>query len=460
MDSSDQVVSLVDFSSNSSKGVVSRFKKYVYQVFGKEISRLSRYCDYVVQIHPRAEDPMFLLDSLDAKSKFVLQKGESLEAGNDLKSKSERGCYVIHGNLNFDFDIQKMFTTLHKGISRASRVSVIAYNPYFAWLFKFAQMTGLRQGNPHTTFLTHKDMVNLAKLSGFEVVRYRPMLFCPFKLLGLGDLLNWFLPMLPFVRNFSLAAHIILRPIKPITSSPKLSVIIPARNEAGNIEGAILRFPKLPGKSEIIFVEGHSSDNTWGEIKRVQEKYKSEYSIKAFQQTGKGKVDAVRLGFAQAEGQLLTILDADLTMPPELLGRFYSAYVEGKGDFVNGSRLLYPMEGKAMRFLNRLGNIFFAKALSYVLETRLTDSLCGTKLLAATDYERMVKWRADFGDVDPFGDFELLFPASILGLGIIDVPIRYRDRTYGSTNISRFKHGAILLKMTLIGLFRIRSGSI
>src|SRR4030095_10294399 len=158
---------------------------------------------------------------------------------------------------------------------------------------------------------------------------------------------------------------------------------------------------------------------------------------KAFQQTGKGKADAVRLGFRNASGDVLTILDADLTMPPELLGRFFDAYCSGYADFVNGTRLVYPMEGEAMRPINWLGNVFFAKALSSVLQSRVGDSLCGTKLLARHDYERLERWPNDFGDLDPFGDFELLFPAAVLGLGIIDIPIRYRTRTYGSTNIHR-----------------------
>jgi glycosyltransferase involved in cell wall biosynthesis len=181
-------------------------------------------------------------------------------------------------------------------------------------------------------------------------------------------------------------------------------------------------------------------------------------TVRAFQQTGRGKVDAVRLGFSKATGDLLTILDADLTMPPELLPRFVEAYARGLGDFVNGTRLVYPMEGEAMRFLNRLGNIFFAKMVSRVLEQPLADTLCGTKLLARRDYERFVAWRADFGDFDPFGDFEMLFPAALLGLGVIDVPVAYRSRTYGSTNIHRFRDGLRLLKMVVIGFVRFRMG--
>jgi glycosyltransferase involved in cell wall biosynthesis len=219
--------------------------------------------------------------------------------------------------------------------------------------------------------------------------------------------------------------------------------------------------PKLAtDQIEVIFVEGHSNDGTWEEIQRVAAEYGDRFRILSFKQTGKGKADAVRLGFSHATKDLLVILDADLTMPPELLPRFYDAYREGLADFINGSRLVYPMEGEAMRFLNRLGNVFFAKALSLVLGTPVGDSLCGTKLVARHDYERFKRWRADFGDFDPFGDFELLFPAAELGLGLVDIAIRYRDRTYGSTNISRFRHGWMLLKMTVTGFFRIKMGKI
>jgi glycosyltransferase involved in cell wall biosynthesis len=208
----------------------------------------------------------------------------------------------------------------------------------------------------------------------------------------------------------------------------------------------------------VLFVEGHSTDGTWDVIQQLCTTYSGPLRLRAIQQTGRGKADAVRVGFRLATGDVLAILDADLTMPPELLPRFYEAFVSGHADFVNGSRLLYPMEGAAMRPLNRLGNIFFAKALSYVLDTRIGDSLCGTKLLSRKNWYRMQEWRDDFGDFDPFGDFELIFPAAVLGLGIVDVPIRYRDRSYGTTNISRFRHGWMLLRMTLIAFFRIKLG--
>jgi len=166
--------------------------------------------------------------------------------------------------------------------------------------------------------------------------------------------------------------------------------------------------------------------------------------------------DAVRAGFAEATGDILVIQDADLTAPPEDLPKFFHAIVEGLAEFGNGSRLVYPMEGKAMRFLNLIGNKGFALTLSWVLGQPVKDSLCGTKMLFRDDYEELILLVHErLGDFDPFGDFNLLFGSAMMGLRIRDIPVRYRDRVYGETNISRFRHGFILLKMTGLALRRI-----
>jgi hypothetical protein len=398
-----------------------------------------------------------LLNSLTCKKKSTAQ---SIEEVNSIANvPNHRTMILLNGNINYDHDISGTLTEIKSKLNRGSRITLVAYNPYLRSIYSLANKLGIRTGEVPTTFVTHTSLANIAKLAGYEVVRIRPTAYFPFPLFGLGDLINAVLPIIPIAKWFGLAAIITLRPIIPEVKKPSLSIVIPARNERGNIEDALKRMPTVSdSKLEIIFVEGHSKDGTWEEIQRVMPLYSDRYKILAFQQTGKGKSDAVRLGFSKASGDLLTILDADLTMPPELLHRFYDPYVEGLADFINGSRLTYPMEGEAMRPLNHLGNVFFAKALSFVLGVNLSDSLCGTKLLTRHDYSRFINWRDDFGDFDPFGDFELLFPASILALGIIDVPIRYRDRTYGSTNINRFRHGFMLLKMTLIGFFRAKLG--
>jgi hypothetical protein len=435
---------------------IPSWKRYVYSLVAAEVSTVTRYYERLIQWMPRPEDTGLLLEATICAQKEVV-KGES-ELPDVSGETDRRTVVLLNGNFNHNFDIQGLLLGARKRLSRTSRVIAIAYNPYLGALYRLANKLGLRQGETPSTFITRIDLEDIARLAGYAVVRERPAVYCPWRLLGLGSLVNRLMPAVPFFRRFALVSVIVLRPTIPSATRPTLTVVIPARNERGNIEAALRRLPDLGCKLEVIFVEGHSNDGTWEEIQRVMPLYTDRYTLRAFQQTGKGKSDAVRLGFERASGELLTILDADLTMPPELLGRFYEAYVKGHADFVNGSRLVYPMEGDAMRFLNRLGNVFFAKALSSVLDTRYSDSLCGTKLVTRHDYARMRAWRRDFGDFDPFGDFELLFPAATLALGTIDVPIRYLARTYGSTNISRFRHGFMLLKMTLIGLARIKLG--
>jgi hypothetical protein len=433
-----------------------RWNAYLNRLIAREISTMTRYFDQVIQWLPRREDSGYLLSQIDAPSKSTIHEGEVVP---DLRAESDkRTAILLNGNLNYSFDIQEQLVELKMRLSRTSRVVIVAYNSYLRGLYRLANLLGVRKGPEPTTFVTETDLNNIARLSGYDIVRSRSLGYLPWRFLGLGTLANWLIPAIPGLRMLSLASVITLRPRIESVERPSLAVVIPARNEKGNIENALKRMPDLGCATEIIFVEGHSTDDTWEEIQRVMAAYSSKFKLKAYRQTGKGKSDAVRLGFANSGAELLTILDADLTMPPELLGRFYEAYCHGLADFVNGTRLVYPMEGEAMRGLNLLGNIFFAKALSAVLGNRLGDSLCGTKLLARHDYERMVAWRKDFGDFDPFGDFELLFPASVLALGVVDIPIRYRARVYGTTQISRFRHGLMLLKMTLIGLFRIKMG--
>lgn len=430
------------------------WKRYLHDLIAAEISSVTRYYDRVIQWQRMPGDTGYLLAAIDCREKLLVAEGDRLPLS--VSEPGQRTAILLAGNLNHDFDIQRSLSTLCTQMSRESRVVIVLFNTYLQWLYILAMRLGLKAGAEPTTFITWTDLDNICKLSGMERVRARSTVYIPWKLLGLGSLANRVLPSIPLLRHFALTSVIVVRPVRAELKPLSVSVVIPARNERGNIEAAVDRMPDLGGPLEIIFVEGHSDDGTWDEIQRVKAKYGRQFQISAYQQTGTGKADAVRLGFSKATGDLLTILDADLTMPPELLPRFTNAYREGRADFINGSRIVYPMEGEAMRFLNRLGNVFFAKALTWVLDTRIGDSLCGTKLVTRHDYARMKAWRDDFGDFDPFGDFELLFPAAILGLGVVDIPIRYRARTYGTTNINRFRHGLLLLRMTLVGFFRIK----
>jgi hypothetical protein len=436
----------------------SGWRRYLNRLVANELSAVAKYCDRVIQWLPREHDHGLLLANIQAPDKQVVEQADAFP---DLTGEEAvRTAVLVNGTFNHHFDVQGLLMVLKTKLSRTSRVLVVLYNPYLSWLYRLANRLGVRKGEVPATFLTRIDLQNVARLSGFDIVRQRHVGYFPWRLLGLGDVVNRLFPLIPGVRWLGLTLVVVLRPIvKTLLASTSVSCIIPARNERGNIENALKRLPELGCPVEVIFVEGHSTDGTWEEIVRASQLYENRFRIHALRQPGKGKADAVRLGFAHATGSLLIILDADLTMPPEMLPRFLRAYCDGYADFIIGSRLVYPMQGEAMRFLNRLGNIFFAKALSWVLDVRISDSLCGTKMLTRCDYRRVLAWRREFGDFDPFGDFELIFPAAVLGLGIADIPVRYLARTYGETNIHRFRHGLLLLKMTCIGFFRIKVGT-
>ncbi len=439
--------------------LLERVKRWTYASIAREISRITRYADRLIQLDPLVGDTGTLRDHIHAPHRSTASSAALDRLAP--RAPDDRAVFLFNGNFNASLDIQELLQSGGRYMRRSDRVVVVLYNSYFASLYRIADRLGLRNGPECTTFVTRTDLSQLAKLSGFEVVRVRPAVYLPWHFFGIGTAINAVMPAIPGLRWLSLVAVAVLRPVRELDAPPSVTVVIPARNERDNIENALRRLPDLGPRTEVIYVEGHSKDGTWEEIQRVVSQWdgRNGLRVKACQQTGRGKVDAVRLGFSQATGDLLTILDADLTMPPELLPRFLDAYCRGLGDFVNGTRLVYPMEGDAMRFLNRLGNVFFVKLVSWAVEVPLADTLCGTKLLARRDYERFVAWRADFGEFDPFGDFELLFPAAVLGLGVIDIPVAYRSRTYGSTNIHRFRDGFRLLRMVFIGFFRFRLGA-
>ena len=353
----------------------------------------------------------------------------------------------IIGYLN---DVHKVFGELYELSDSSTKIIITYYNFLWEPFIKFAEFLRIKKKTPIQSWLSHYDIENLLNLSGFEVFRRNKRMLIPINIPIISFLFNRFIGVLPIFNLFTLNQFVFARKTPDLTMAEKeysTSVVIPARNESGNIEDAVKRLPEFGKHVEIIYVEGNSTDDTWETIQKVQEKYKDTHDIKIAQQEGKGKGDAVRKGYSMATGDILMILDADLTVPPEDLPKFYEALASGKGEFINGSRLVYPMEKEAMRFLNTIGNKFFSLLFSWLLEQPIKDTLCGTKVMFRDDYIRLQANRKFFGEFDPFGDYDLLFGAYKLNLKIIDLPIRYRERTYGDTNISRFRHGFVLLQM-------------
>jgi len=313
----------------------------------------------------------------------------------------------------------------------------------------------LKLKQPIQNWLSSDDLINILSISGFETIRTDNKILLPKYIPVITWFFNNIVANIPIIRHISLTNFIISRPIINNKKEYSVSIIIPAKNEKGNIENAIIRTPFFGSEQEFIFVDGNSSDGTYNEILRVQEKYSTK-NIKAIMQTGKGKGNAVREGFEIAGGDILYILDADLTTPPEDMSKFYEAIRNNKGEFINGCRLVYPMEKQAMRFLNLIANKTFSVIFSFLLGQRLKDTLCGTKVLLRKDYEIIKKNRKYFGDFDPFGDFDLLFGAAKLNLKIVEINVRYKDREYGTTQISRFKHGLLLFRMTIFAARKLK----
>jgi hypothetical protein len=371
-------------------------------------------------------------------------------------SPAEKFDYILLSDLVNDLsDVQAVLERLQDAAHPRTRLVVNFFNNLWRPLLGLAERLGLKAPTPLPNWLSADDMKNLLHLAGWEVVKTNTRLLWPVGTPLLEPLFNrWLAPLLS---HFCLSVFLVARPKPQLGARPQFrcSVVIPARNEAGNIEAAVQRTPEMGLGTEIIFIEGHSSDNTWDEIQRVVQQY-PQRNIKVLKQQSKGKGGAVREAFAAATGDLLFILDADLTMPPEELPKFYEAERSGTAEFVNGVRLVYPMEKEAMQFLNMVANKCFGLAFSWLLGQKIKDTLCGTKVLFRADYEALARNRSYFGDFDPFGDFDLIFGAAKLNLRMMDLPIRYRARTYGETNIHRWRHGWLLLRMVLFAARRLK----
>jgi 2-polyprenyl-3-methyl-5-hydroxy-6-metoxy-1,4-benzoquinol methylase len=457
------------------------------------------------------------LDLSEAMVKEASRRHPSLEFRvADVETLELEGTFdviILADVVGHLLDAEAALKRLRRCCTPGTRLIISYYNFLWEPVLRLAERIGLKMPQQHQNWLALEDLANVLHLADYEVVKTELRLLLPKWVPIVSAVANRFLAFLPGFRSACLCQYLVARPVgmkRPphlhlspsraregkedfVASLPQeeregrggraavssttassslegeregrggdpvpeysVSIIIPCRNERGNIEAAVRRLPAFGSRQEIIFVEGHSSDGTAAEIERVRLAHPNR-NIRMLVQEGKGKGDAVRLGFAQATGDVLMILDADLTMPPEDLPKFYHALASGKGEFINGCRLVYPMDDQAMRALNLLGNKFFSMVFSWLLSQRIKDTLCGTKVLFREDYRRIAANRSYFGDFDPFGDFDLLFGASKLNLKILEVPIRYRERAYGETNIRRFAHGWLLLKMTVYGFSRLKS---
>lgn len=391
---------------------------------------------------------------------FIPENKKVLNIGPDgvLPSTAQSVKYdyiVLAGTLGGQSDVQQYLQQLRPFCHRDTRLIVEYYSYLWQYILKLGENLGLKAKQKTQNWLTWADINNFLNLADFDPIHQERAILFPVQIWGLSYLINRYIAKLPIFNALTLNHFIIARPIFKEPQALSVTILVPCRNERGNIEQAITRTPKFGAHQEFIFVEGHSKDGTYEEVERVMKAY-PDRDIKLFKQEGVGKGDAVRAGFSRATCDVLMILDADLTTPPEDMPKFYEAIVSGKGEFINGCRLIYPMEDEAMRFLNLLANKFFGIFFTWLLGQRFKDTLCGTKVILKHHYQELVANRHYFGDFDPFGDFDLIFGAVKLNLKVIEVPIRYKSRMYGTTQIQRFRHGLLLFKMCGFAMKKIK----
>ena len=421
---------------------------------------------YLKEYYPEREywraKNRFYYEYLDRLTHFLVPEGKSVYILRDpheeiQKNDAKYDYIVVTDLLGFVYDIENFFRDISSLLTPEGRIVIIQYNTLWEPVLRLASFLKLRAPSVNQNWISPLDIQNFLVLAGYEPIRKGAKMLVPKYIPLISAFFNNIVANLwPFTRLGLIQYCVARRAALSVHHNPSISIVVPARNEAGTIERIANELPALGAFTEIIFVEGHSTDNTLAEIERVVKKHGSTKRLQYAVQGGKGKGDAVRQGFAMATGDILAIYDADMTVPPGDVEKFYRALVERRGDFINGSRLVYPLEKQSMRLLNYFANKFFSFAFSAILGQPIKDTLCGTKVLWKKDYEAIAANRAFFGDFDPFGDFDLIFGAVRLNLKIIDVPIHYKDRTYGVTNISRFRHGWLLLKMTLFAARKLK----
>ncbi len=387
---------------------------------------------------------------------FAAGFGESLEQASIPPGPYD---YVTLVNVVGEMcDIGAALRQIHRHCSPHTRLIVVQYSFLWEPICRIAARLGLKLDNPTPNWLSPRELAGVLHLAGFEAVRQGHTMPLPIRVPGLNRLFNSVLGRLHGFRAIGFLSYVVARPVMPCESPERYtcSVVVPCRNEEDNIDGLVERIPEMGAGTEIIFVDDQSTDRT---VERIQAAAASrpDRRIKLIKGPGRGKGAACRAGFAQAAGDVFMILDADMTVMPEELPAFFDAITTGKGEFINGSRLVYPLENQAMRPLNILGNKMFAMLFSLLLEQRIRDTLCGTKVVWARDYPKLMAARQYLESCDVWGDYDWIFGAAKNNLKIVELPVHYRERVAGTTKMTRrLRNAWVMLKMCGVALRKLR----
>jgi SAM-dependent methyltransferase len=441
-----------------------RYKRTLWRLLGTFIPRGSSVLqvgcgtgDVLASLKPRDAIGIEPSPALAAEARRRHPELEIVESSIESFSVGRQFEYIVLSDVLIDcYDVDDLLGCVHKVADESSRVVVTHYSQMWRPLLKILRILGLARPRFGNTWFSPADTRAALNRCGFEIIADSPEILLPVAIPVLSAVANRFLARLPVLNMFCLHhAYVARKAPQRSSERPSVTVVVPARNEAGNVPRLMAEIPQMGSFTEILFVEGNSTDDTWQVLQRAVTE-RNDPLVRLMKQPGRGKGDAVRAGFAAARGEILMILDADLTVPAEMLPRFYEVVASGSAEFANGTRLVYRMDDRAMQFLNLLANHFFARAFTYVIGQPVRDTLCGTKVLKRTTYDRIAANRSYFGEFDPFGDFDLLFGAARMYARIVDVPIRYRERVYGETNIQRFRHGLLLFRMLGVGALKLK----
>ncbi|MBF0176250.1 MAG: glycosyltransferase [Magnetococcales bacterium] len=419
---------------------------------GDRLVRLKPSCGVGVELSPRMVE---LARAKYPHLEFIVGDIEQKESLARVQGSFD---FIILGDTLGELeDCQATLDQLHPFCTRDTRLVVTYYSWIWAPILKLAGWLGMRIPDVEHNWMSTQDIQNLLALASFETVKNEWRLLFPIKSFGLGPLINRYIGTLPLIQGLCLRSYVVARSLKSATPRElTTTILIPCRNEKGNIAAAITRMPRFCQDLELIFIEGNSQDGTFEECVRVKEANPL-WDIKVFKQPGRGKGDAVRKGLQESRGEVVMILDADLTVPPEELPKFHQALASGMGEYINGTRMIYPMSDQAMRFLNFLANRTFSYIFSWLLNQRYTDTLCGVKVLTRKHFLQIVSMRDFFGNLDPFGDFDMIFGSNKLNLKMLEIPVHYAARSYGKTQISRFRDGFLLLRMVIVAYRKLKS---
>jgi len=375
---------------------------------------------------------------------FISADIDTLPPG-ELNMKFDR---IILSNLvDYLSDIVGTLARVKEFINDYGLIILTTENPLWQPLMKLGSKLKLRMPDCPRNYVMLRDLKNIAELADFEVIKMGFEFLVPLRIPFLSSAINSIVAEIPFLRKMCLLQYIVMRHRKrrqPLSCS----VIIPCHNEADNIAECIQSVPPMGTFTEIIVVDDGSTDDTKLKVEAIMKNDGRVRLISHEQRRGKGY--AVRSGGEAAQADVIMILDADMSVPPEELPRFFEPIQAGRADFVNGTRMIYPMKGQAMRTLNYLGNKFFSLILSWLMEQHISDTLCGTKACLKKDYLKIRMGRC------AWGDFDLLFGIARLRKKIVEMPVHYQERVAGKSKMRVLKHGLLLMRMCFVGLYELK----